>query len=236
MIRTDYKRRFEPVKPGFPPGVYYQTGVQENHMSHQTIKPDRRVSRTRRQLRKALMELILQRGYNTVTIEDITERADLGRTTFYLHYRDKEELLLESLEEIAEELKIQVEQTASLPNDASGVRANPVSVVFRQVDANRDLYRIILQGAGGIKAASRIRDIIEESAIDFFSRNLSGFASAPPEVPKGVMAGYFASAMMGFIGLWLDKELPYTGDEAADLFRKLFFRGAARILNLTIEV
>lgn len=205
-------------------------------MKDQPIKPDRRVSRTRRQLRQALMELILERGYHAVTIEDITERADLGRTTFYLHFHDKEELLVESLEEIAEELKIQVEQTASFQAEEGSERINPVSAVFRQVDANRDLYRIILQGEGGTKAARRIRDIIEEAATEFFSRHMSGFTSAPPDTPKGVIAGYFAVAMMGFISLWLDKELPYTGDEAADLFMKILFQGATRILNLTIEI
>jgi len=205
-------------------------------MIHQTSKPDRRVSRTRRQLRKALMELILERGYNAVTIEDITERADLGRTTFYLHFHDKEELLVESLEEIAEELKFQVEQTASLQTEEGSARQNPVSVVFRHVDANRDLYRIILQGEGSTQAASRIRDIIEEAATDFFARHMSEYTSAPPEVPRGVMAGYFAGAMLGFIMLWLEKQLPFSGDEAADLFMKIFFRGAARVLNLAIEV
>jgi AcrR family transcriptional regulator len=205
-------------------------------MKDQASKPDRRVSRTRRLLRQALMELILERGYNAVTIEDITERADLGRTTFYLHFHDKEELLVESLEEIAEELKIQVEETANSQTEEGDRYHNPVSVVFRQVDANRDLYRIILQGEGSTKAASRIRDIIEEAATEFFARHMSGFTSAPPEIPKGVMAGYFAGAMLGFVMLWLEKELPYTGDEAADLFMKIFFRGAARVLNLTIEV
>ncbi len=90
-------------------------------MNLTSSKTDRRVSRTRRQLRNALMALILERGYNAVTIEDITERADLGRTTFYLHFRDKEELLVESLEEIAADLKSQVEQTAEM-NLAAGPR------------------------------------------------------------------------------------------------------------------
>lgn len=199
-------------------------------------KTDRRVSRTRRQLRNALMALILEHGYNAVTIEDITERADLGRTTFYLHFRDKEELLLESLEEIAEDLRVQVEQTANIKLDAGGRWENPVAVVFRHVDENRDLYRIILKGEGSSKAASRIRDIIEEAAVEFFTRHLSGFVSAQPELPKGLAAGYYASAMLGFVTWWLEKELPLGGDEAADLFMMFFFRGATRVLNLTIEI
>jgi AcrR family transcriptional regulator len=209
--------------------------IEERGMSIQAGRADRRVRRTRRQLRDALMALILERGYNAVTIEDITDRADLGRTTFYLHFRDKEDLLVASLEEIAEDLKAQVEEIADDDVVKGGVQMNPVAVVFRHVDENRDLYRIILQGEGSNKAASRIRDIIEEAAADYFARRLSALVSAPPEVPRGLVAGYFAAAMMGFVTLWLEKELPFRGDEAADLFMTLFFRGAARVLNLTIE-
>jgi len=205
-------------------------------MNQENNKTDRRVNRTRRQLRNALMALILERGYNAVTVEDITEKADLGRTTFYLHFRDKEELLIESLEAIAEELKAQVEQFAEQKTENDLTSHNPVAVVFRHVDENRDLYRIILKGEGSSKSASRLRDIIEKAAMEFFVRHMSGFVSEPPEVPKGLVAGYFASSMLGFITLLLEKDLPYRGDEAADLFMILFFRGAARVLNLTIEV
>ena len=58
-------------------------------------KTDRRIQRTRELLRKALMELIDEKGYDAVTIQDITERANLGRTTFYLHYQSKEDLFLD---------------------------------------------------------------------------------------------------------------------------------------------
>ena len=205
-------------------------------MSNENAKSDRRVGRTRRQLRNALMALILERGYNTVTVEDITDRADLGRTTFYLHYRDKEELLIESLEAIAEDLKAQVEQLAELEMDKGRFGTNPVAVVFRHVDENRDLYRIILKGEGSSNAANRIRDIIEDAATEFFTRHMSNFVTNPPLVQGSLVAGYFASAMMGFTMLWLDKDLPYSGDEAADQFMILFFRGAARVLNLNIDI
>src|SRR5512141_2751987 len=72
------------------------------------VRPDRRVNRTRRQLREALTTLILEKGYDAITIEDITEQADLGRTTFYVHYHGKEELLLESVGATAQELFDQV--------------------------------------------------------------------------------------------------------------------------------
>lgn len=203
---------------------------------NEATRHDRRVNRTRRQLRNALMSLILERGYNAITIEDITERADLGRTTFYLHYRDKEELLIENLEAIVEELKAQVDQLADQDAEKGQLHNNPVAVAFRHVEENRDLYRIILKGEGSSKVAGRVRDIIEEAALDIFTQRMSQYISGPPEIPFNLVVGYFASALMGFVTLWLEKDLPYTGDEAADLFMVLFFRGAGKVLNLNLEI
>lgn len=205
-------------------------------MSDVITKTDRRVNRTRRQLRDALMSLILERGYSAITVEDITRRADLGRTTFYLHFKDKDELLVESLEAIAEDLKVQVEQLADQGFEEKRSRPHPVAVAFRHAEKNRDLYRIILKGEGGSQAASRIRDIIHEAAVDFFARRMASLVDGSPEVPGDVVAGYFASAMLGFITWWLEKDLPYSGDEAADLFITLFFRGARQVLHLTVEM
>ena len=70
-------------------------------------KTDRRIQRTRQSLRTALLELIKEKDYDAISIEEITERANVGRATFYLHYKDKEDLLLEEFSEMANE-KVQV--------------------------------------------------------------------------------------------------------------------------------
>src|SRR5512147_2166040 len=70
-------------------------------------KMDRRIQRTRQSLRAALFELMKKKSYDTISIEEITERANVGRATFYLHYKDKEDLLLEEFSEMAYE-KVQV--------------------------------------------------------------------------------------------------------------------------------
>ena len=202
-------------------------------MNNNDLRSDRRVNRTRRQLRDAMMSLVLERGYNAVTIEDITERADLGRTTFYLHYHSKYDLLVETLEEITRDLKVQVEHQADMEKN-QGIQTNPVTVVFRHVEENRNLYRIILKGEGSI-ISSKVRDIMVEGVRDFLMKRLEENTNKIPEIPLDVVVGYFASAMMGFIAWWLDKDLPYTGEEASDLFMKLFFRGANQILNLQFE-
>src|SRR3954447_21575352 len=62
--------------------------------------PDRRVQRTRRHLREALMALILERGWDAVSVRDVCEKADVGRSTFYVHFADKENLLLSGFDDL----------------------------------------------------------------------------------------------------------------------------------------
>ncbi|MEO8397816.1 MAG: helix-turn-helix domain-containing protein, partial [Chloroflexota bacterium] len=73
-------------------------------MTETVRKPDRRIERTRQLLSKALMDLIIERGYDTITIQDITDRANVSRATFYLHYKDKDELLYQSMTKIYDAL------------------------------------------------------------------------------------------------------------------------------------
>jgi len=208
-------------------------------------KPDRRISRTRRQLRDALMALILEKGYDAVTIEDITERADLGRTTFYLHYRDKEELLLESLDAIAEDLKSQVDTLADWRTGKLGVSGgvpnfpthNAISLAFRHAAENATLYRIILKGEGATKAASLLRQIISDAALEFFTFRLDHLEQpVESQVPVQVVASYFASALLGFMTWWLEKDMPYSPDQMAEMFVMMFFQGSRQVMGLSSEM
>src|SRR5574341_140916 len=66
-------------------------------------KPDRRIQRTKQALREALMQLIKEKGYDSISVEEITQKANIGRATFYLHYKDKEDLLIDEFSELANE-------------------------------------------------------------------------------------------------------------------------------------
>jgi AcrR family transcriptional regulator len=69
-------------------------------------KIDRRIQRTRELLQKSLIELISERGYDLITIQDIADRANIGRTAFYLHYNSKDELFVSCHEAIVREFRI----------------------------------------------------------------------------------------------------------------------------------
>jgi AcrR family transcriptional regulator len=205
------------------------------------LRTDRRITRTRRHLRDAFLALILERGYDAVTIEDITEKADLGRTTFYLHYKDKEDLLLQNLTETAEDLKAQVKHIGEL-----GLSDNPLEqdlppgrailLAFQHAAENADLYRVILKGEGATRGSSLIRVIIEDSVMGFFKDWLAKFPDAgQPRIPLKVAASYFSTSLLGFITWWLENDMPYPPEKMKEMFIDLFFMGARQAMGVPIR-
>ena len=201
-----------------------------------TQKPiDRRARRTRRLLKEALFALILEKGYDTVTIEDITDRADLGRTTFYLHYRDKEELLIESIDSMAEELLARLPTPAWYKENAepgsSGLVREAILISFQHAAENAQLYRIIQRGAGASKASSRLHGIIRQKAAELVQGMvLAGLAQ--PRVPMDVFSNYFAGSLLATITWWLEADMPYPPEQMVEMFRQMFFQGGRYALGV----
>ena len=203
-----------------------------------TVRVDRRVSRTRRQLKEALFALILEKGYDAVTIEDITQRADLGRTTFYLHYRDKEGLLLEAIKVMADDL---LRQILPIPDDGWQYHDNPsdynsndpIKVVFNHAADNALLYQIILSGEVSTKATASVHAIISEMAARVINQTIAeGKVAIKPIVPVEIFANYLAGALLGTLNWWLISGCKQLPDEMAAMFRRMIFQGGVTVLGL----
>jgi AcrR family transcriptional regulator len=181
---------------------------------HLEAKLDRRVARTRRMLADALMTLILERGYEDITIQQITERADLRRATFYLHYTTKEELLLAALEETFNALAQQLEPLMQGDSLGGKTQLATYEVIFNHVDEHRDLYRIVLSVA---PVARRIRVYLANHV-------LTGL-KPDGDVPAEVMANYIAGAELALIMWWLEQDTPYTAGQMAAMTQRLVLKG-----------
>jgi AcrR family transcriptional regulator len=200
-------------------------------------KADRRISRTCRQLKEALMSLALEKGYDAITVEDITERADLGRTTFYLHYKDKEELLLETIDAIADELIAEIDKSPfnimDLKSDLSAESLSnrfPVYIVFKHAQENADLYRIILGGGSALSVSRRIHSIIAHAVI----KHVQPYVDAGllnPKVPVEVIANYYAGTIFAMLTWWLENNPTYTIEEIVMLVRQLMLFGGYKALG-----
>jgi AcrR family transcriptional regulator len=199
-------------------------------------QPDRRVRRTRQALQDALISLILEKGYDSVTIEEITNRADLGRTTFYLHYRDKEELLLQAIDSIVEDFI--AKHAADLDRDlspaltAKSLQANLderiLFHVFEHARENADLYKVMLRGEGSSKTTERMRVLISEEAV----KRLQNRPMVGLKVPLNFFGAYFAGALIEVVTWWLENDQPYDVKSTVAYFQQLFIFGAMDAIQI----
>ena len=169
---------------------------------------DRRTSRTRKWLRKAFLELVLQKPYEEITIQDITDRADTARITFYRHYRDKEELLLDCLEGLYDELSQHLPHI-SLESVSDPNTPVPILLLYRYLDENFQLYKTLLSGPVAGLVERRLRQFIAEAAVSTMSNFRKNKEPEAEALPADVFANQIAASFIGMILWWLEDNKPY---------------------------
>jgi AcrR family transcriptional regulator len=200
---------------------------------NKTPSTDRRVLRTRQALQDALLSLMKEKNYNAITVEEITEQANVGRTTFYLHYQDKEDLLLEKFTDLIRELTEEIGQVSVLEwQQQQKIPQRPMLMIFQHVAENEELYQLILGGEGIHQATGRLRSIFVEAANDLAQTKgeVQQLIQAS-DVPLHFLAHYFSGALIATIGWWLKGGLVYTPVQIAALFQQVLFPGFERVLR-----
>lgn len=180
-------------------------------------KDDRRVLRTRKLLRDSLIALILERGYDEVNIQDITDHANLGRATFYLHYHEKDELLADVLRQFSEEYLSSGPQVTL----THGHLTNPKSVqhLFEFAENHYDFYRIMMIGRGSVTATRQLLEILRES----FTRALLSYQKEDGEslkAPVDFLANYMAGSLLSLVYWWMDNEMPYSAAQMSAMVQQ----------------
>jgi AcrR family transcriptional regulator len=190
---------------------------------------DRRVQRTRTSLLMALLDLIVEKGYEEVTVQDIVDRANVGRSTFYTHFLDKRELLLTGVEELREFL---AQQRAALDGSAAAsARLLQYSLpLFQHIQRNFRICRVLLGSDSGAIGEPHMRRILT----DLVRQDIA--ASVPPKVtpavPLDVVVHYTVSALVGLLTWWTDQQLPCSPEEIDRQFRALTLPGIVAALEL----
>lgn len=179
---------------------------------------DRRVQRTRKLLRESLMALILEEGYDAISIQDITDKANLGRATFYLHFKDKDELLLEVIDQFMADFLDQVPQISGVHWQLEDIKA--ITKLFEFAADHYDLYRIMIFGSGGITAARQLHRNIADEILAYINKEMDE-GGVEPKVPPTFIANHFAGSLLATIYWWLDNDLPYSEEEMARMFQRV---------------
>ena len=181
---------------------------------------DRRVQRTRDVLQKALIDLIGEGSYDSITIQDIVDRANVARATFYVHFSNKDDLFMSCHEAIVNEFRYGLLHSQPLSREELLSREAPAGMVYayRHLLEARTRLNPIFQGKDGPLILRRIHDW---TAQEIESNLRAVFVEEVSTVPLEVLANYLAGAQVALLHGWLAKRPSQTPENLAQTLHRL---------------
>ncbi len=182
-------------------------------MSNPVDTTDRRIARTRAHLHRALMSLVIARGYDDLSVQDICDAADVGRSTFYAHYTGKDDLKRSGLSHLK----------AALAHARSGRPLSFTAALFAHGRDHLDLYRALHGGPGADVSLVAIRDMLSELIDeDFRTAGIGG-----DRHDRTLAVRFAVGALMAVLTGWLDNGAQTPPDVIDAQFHRLLEKGLA---------
>ncbi|MEY2196756.1 TetR/AcrR family transcriptional regulator [Neobacillus sp. BF23-41] len=190
---------------------------------------DLRVIRTKESIRDALVELIDENGFDTITVKDITTRAKINRGTFYTHYQDKFDLITKCEEEVMLEMSRLAKK--NLPGVIAALETNsptatPFSLavlIFEFLNENSGFMKAVLGPTGDLTFQTRLKDFMWKT---LFGNDPNALIKEENLlVPGQYLASYISSAHIGVIQQWLNSGRKESPQEMAQILSTITVNG-----------
>jgi AcrR family transcriptional regulator len=178
-----------------------------------TQPPDRRTERTKRALRDALLQLMQDRKFEQISTMDIVRRADVGRSTFYAHYADKEDLLLENLDALADHIRAQMQPAA--PDRIPGPLLFSLPMLAH-MHGVKEMFVTLLRSEG----SRTVQHMFHHTLCTLVSEGLNS-DNVPESVPKSILVKIIAGGFMAVAKWWVTEAPDKSVDEIHELFVNL---------------
>jgi AcrR family transcriptional regulator len=176
-------------------------------------KIDRRIKRTQKLLQEALIAVTLEKGFDAVTVRDITDRADVGYATFYRHYPDKETLLADVLETMSKEFQVLL-APASMITDPEKIGV----LLFEFVYENADLCRVLFNSTNTMVLLQPVQEIGLQEMTTLFKGQTDG------SIPMDLAASHLITSLVMMIRWWLDQGTPYSPEKMGKIAAQLIIQ------------
>jgi AcrR family transcriptional regulator len=187
-------------------------------------KKDRRTRRTRQLLRSALLSLLKEKRYQEISVQDIIARADVARSTFYMHYLDKDDLLTGGHGVFAENLGEQI-TSHSEENGASNFSSR---AWFYHIQAQLPILKVIAKDPAMDLAMKTLREIIHRSVDEAIQAHAQVKQTS---VPFSAIVDYLTDTLMSLIKWWFKDGMRYTPEQMDEMFQRLVMPGLSSIWN-----
>jgi AcrR family transcriptional regulator len=195
-----------------------RAGESRRNMIQEARVPDRRVARTQKLLRDALHSLIREKDYDTIVVKEILDRANVGRSAFYMHFRDKDELLTSSIHDMLGF----VPSTQPKTGDSSNERILRFGLpIFEHLDRHRRAGGLKLGPRGRAILHGHLQKVLAELIAEDVRKSLRGRRKTAGQIPPDILVQYVASTFILVLNWWVENRSPLPAREVNDLFRAL---------------
>jgi AcrR family transcriptional regulator len=177
-------------------------------MSGNVVKTDRRIRRTRDTLGDALVALMHEKSFDEITVQEVLDRAGVGRSTFYEHYRDKDDLFLSDVEDFFEMFASFLTRRG-----ASSKRLAPVQELFEHVRDAKEFYAALVR-------SGKVQDVLELGQ-GIFARSIEERLQNVDPVRRSALGCALAGSLFALLGWWIDKGMKADPKEMDALFHKM---------------
>jgi AcrR family transcriptional regulator len=179
---------------------------------------DRRSQRTEQALIDALITLLAVKHYDAITIKDIVDQANVGRSTFYAHYQTKDDLLKSGFERALDMLLQHIVLNAADQN----LRLD-TTPLFRHAHEHYELFRSLAWGSGFGLITWEGHASLSAKLQENFSADLSD--GQMPSVPLPILSYYVAGSVLILLKWWLENKMPCSPEEMDGIFQRLAMPG-----------
>lgn len=187
---------------------------------------DRRVTRTKNFLRNAILDLVVERGeFNTIQINDIADKADLARSTFYLHYSDKEELLYDALDYEFHKFFNEIQEYHQKEYASIHLLS-----ILKYVCDNPRYFQVVLNSVGTTKAFEQTRKTLGELLLSWVD-----FSIFDSSVPHDLIIYHISGTIINSIKWWLETGNEYSPEEMNNFIFDLIFNGTLKAIGLNTK-
>ena len=191
---------------------------------------DRRIQKTRQGLQAALLALLREKNLEEIEIQEITDLANTARVTFYRHYRTKEELLLDTIEQIYQDFEAGFPER-SIEEVLDFRLPPPMYPAFEMLEKDRAFYKKVFTGSIGMLIQQRMRHYAVQQVMQTF-----GASPRFANLPLFLIANHIASVAIGNLTWWLADDLPYSALYMAQITHWMSLTGAMALVGRTDEI
>ena len=188
-------------------------------------KVDRRVIKTRRQLKKGLAALMKEKSVNQITVKELVEEVDINRSTFYLHFKDIQDLLREIEENMEAQIKRAIEEHPIVSGNENAFYF--IEDMFRVLDEEREISKALIGPNGDMGFIHRIERIIKENSRGTLEKMFPG--------KKEDLKYFYAFCLSGCLGLvkvWLNEGEEKSPEEMAQMTFNMIANAKSRKINV----